>query len=52
MDPENSSKMKCRREILMKKRIDLNVAYNNGADEYSSIVTTRPFSLPTRRNFG
>ena len=28
---------KCRREILMKKRIDLNVAYNNGADEYWSI---------------
>ena len=27
---ENSSKMKCRREILMKKRIDLNVVYNNG----------------------
>jgi hypothetical protein len=24
--------MKCRREILMKKRIDLNVTYNNGAD--------------------
>jgi hypothetical protein len=24
--------MKCRREILMKKRIDFNVAYNNGMD--------------------
>jgi hypothetical protein len=31
-ESENSSKMKCRREILMKKRIDFNVAYNNGMD--------------------